>query len=175
MAYDYWYVYECVESSETRGSSAIAGRDGTTKKTPCGLASVRATKELINENNQPQARKCDKCGNRPRLNKGNTTKCPESVAWVQEPRMLRRHDNNGYFQSGTKNSNIPNCAARKEWAVNEKNRRNTAHLITSSNASEQVDETIEYVDETIEYVDDGYLEQRHAREGIVVADIKGDE
>jgi hypothetical protein len=138
--YDYWYLYQCVKSSETRGSSAIAGKDATPKKKPCGLYSVRATKELISENHKPQARKCDACGNRPRLNAGIVEKSPNYM--VRE--MQYRIDNWGVRRQSLAETDVPDRNQRKQWALNQMNERNRARLIQSSNASEQSNDSLEH-------------------------------
>jgi len=157
MAYDYWYVYQCVKSSETRGSSPIAGKDATPKKKPCGLYSVRATKEIINENNQPQARKCDKCGNRPRLNKGNVKKSPNLMISETGSRI----DRWGVRRQVSVQTDVPDRKQRKEWAMELMNSKNRERLIESSNASEQTDEDLLENNETIEDTDEKILEAHH--------------
>ena len=141
MAYSHFYVHDCQKSSETRGNRP-------TKTTPCGWSSVRATKEEISETYQPQARPCDRCTRRMRLNEGIVEKAPDLMV----PMKIRnRHDPTDWRMYEV-DSDVPDMKARKEWAHKEANRRNERRFGICSNATEQVDETIEQVPKTIEQV-----------------------
>jgi hypothetical protein len=141
MAYNHFYDYTCTESSETRGSRV-------TKTTACGWSSVRATKEEISESFKPQARPCDRCTRRMRLNKGNTTKAPDLMV----KKMIRSATNPYDRTLYSVDSDVPDMKARKQWAHDRADARNRFRFGIDSNTSEQVDETIEQVPKTIEQV-----------------------
>ena len=140
MAYTHFYDYTCTESSETRGSRV-------TKTTACGWSSVRATKEEISESFKPQARPCDRCTRRMRLNKGNTNKAPDLMV----KKMIRDSRNPCDRTLYSVDSDIPDYKARKQYAHDRADARNQHRFGIDSNTSEQVDETIEQVPKTIEH------------------------
>ena len=141
MAYLHFYVHDCIESTETRGSRV-------TKTTACGWASVRATKEEISETYQPQARPCDRCTRRMRLNEGIVTKSPAIMVQKKIRCAQNRYDLTVYEVD----SDVPDLKARKQWAHNEADQRNRRRFGIDSNTSEQVTPTIEQVTESIEQV-----------------------
>jgi hypothetical protein len=71
MAWNYWYAYECADSSETRGARPV----GVGVKAPlttggCGHWNVRGTREPIYDDSTVQGSPCKNCGRRQRLNPG---------------------------------------------------------------------------------------------------------
>ena len=61
-----YYTYKCQPSSETRGK-----RTSKPLSTPCGRTTKFKTSRAVSESSKHQG--LCQCGNRPRLNPGNTT------------------------------------------------------------------------------------------------------
>ena len=99
MAYNYWYAYECADSSETRGRRP--SHEGG-----CGHWNVRGTKEPIYEDSTVQGSPCKNCGRRQRLNPGIVHMRP------------RKYDAGQIRPDGTV---VPEWtpAENKKWAVDE--------------------------------------------------------
>lgn len=140
----HYYVYNCVASTETRGSGQIKGTKGTKKATPCGWANLRKSKFPIESHHTPQGVKCPNCGNRPRLNAGMVD---QDLSFVQEPRYSVNAYGERYLHHdpriSRKDSTVPDVKARKAWAENEQNRRNRIHLGRRSKAIEDAKRTNE--------------------------------
>ena len=149
MAYEHFYVYVCNPSSETRGSSAIAGKLATPKSTPCGRSNTHFTKQLINDDYRPQAAKCPECANRKRLNEGVVSKYDCFVQQKIRDGMGRVH---------TVDTDIIDLKASKDWAIKEAHRRNQSRKYHSlrrlSNPSEEVKKLLEQTVQSLEHMDE---------------------
>jgi len=141
VGFRHWYVYECADTTETRGKRGA-------RKPPCGHFNVRATKYPIDEYHNPQGAPCQNCGRRQRLNKGIVK---SNDAWIQEKKYWLKHGTNErYFDGQYKDSTIPDLKTRKQWALSLAEQMNAPRLVKSPNALEQSGETIETIPETIE-------------------------
>jgi len=141
VGFRHWYVYECADTTETRGKSAD-------RKPPCGHFNVRATKYPIDEYHNPQGAPCKNCGRRQRLNKGIVK---SNDAFIQEPFFSRHLVTGKRYPTGEyKDSTIPDLKARKQWALSVAEQMNAHRLVKSPNALEQSGETIETIPKTIE-------------------------
>jgi len=136
----HFYVYDCVASTETRGSGQIKGKKQVKTSTPCGWANLRKMKLSIEESHDPQGVKCKHCGNRPRLNPGMVS---FSNAFLKENRPLSNHDRTRIIGMHQVETSVADVITRKAWAENEMNRRNRIWLSKHSNAIEQNQKTIE--------------------------------
>jgi len=149
--FTHWYVYPCVESTETRGA-----RTDQTRIPACGFTNVRKMKHPIGSkdyNHPEQGAKCQNCGRRPRLNAGIMTenairelqyfddyRGEESGHWVKDGVHYRS-------RSRTGPADIP---ARKQWALDTQAYRNQAWARNYSTAIEEGTETNEQSASTIE-------------------------
>jgi hypothetical protein len=142
VGFRHWYVYECADTTETRGKRGA-------RKPPCGHFNVRATKYPIDEYHNPQGAPCQNCGRRQRLNKGIVK---SNDAWIQEPVFGRNRETGVRYITNNpwQDSDIPNLKARKAWALSLAETMNAHRLAKSPNALEQTGETIEIIPETIE-------------------------
>jgi len=141
VGFTHWYVYECADTTETRGKRGA-------RKPPCGHFNVRATKHPIGDYHNPQGAPCKNCGRRQRLNAGIVR---FNDAWIQEPETLRRVSDGERYRTGRrKDSNIPDRKARKQWALSLAEQLNAHRLVKSPNAIEQSAEIFGTIPETIE-------------------------
>ena len=159
--FTHWYVYPCVESTETRGSSKTKGKNATVPKKACGFTNVRKMKHPIGSkdyNHPEQGAKCQNCGRRPRLNAGIMTENAINEYQYFEhalgdenyggDRGWRSAD--GVFYRSRSRTGPADVQARKQWALDEQAYRNQAWARKSSNAIEKGTKTNEQSASTIE-------------------------
>ena len=145
----HWYVYPCVDSTETRGQ-----RTDKSRIPACGFTNVRKMKNPIGSesyNYPEQGAKCKNCGRRPRLNAGIMTENPinkyeyfthnHGDEWLSGKAW--RID--GVFHPSRSRTGPADVPARKQWALDEQARRNRAWARIYSPAIEEVAETIEEI------------------------------
>ena len=155
--FTHFYVYDCVESTETRGRSEKKGKKATVAKKACGHPNLRNTKEPIDEQHRPQGKPCENCGRRQRLNEGICKENPIQK-WEYHEHHLGEHRmddgrvwrKDGVSYPSRSRTGPADIKARKEWACEEHQRRKQAWLSRNSNGSEYSDQTIEQGGELIE-------------------------
>jgi len=115
MAWNYWYAYQCADSSETRGRRP--SHEGG-----CGYWNVRGTRCPIYSDSTVQGSPCKNCGRRQRLNPG--------IVHMESPGI---HEGR-ILPDGTTVNNYTS-ASRKAWAVEMAERENQQrhHNLTSPN------------------------------------------
>lgn len=156
--FTHFYVYNCVESTETRGRSEKKGKNATVAKKACGHPNRRNTKEPIDDQHRPQGKPCENCGRRQRLNEGicdenSIRKWEYHLHHLGEERMDDGRvwtDKDGTRYPSRSRTGPADVKARKEWAEREYERRKQEWLSRNSNGSESSDETIEQGGELIE-------------------------
>ena len=155
--FTHFYVYSCVESTETRGRSEKKGKNATVAKKACGHPNRRNTKEPIDDQHRPQGKPCENCGRRQRLNEGICDENPirkweyhldhTGTDRFYDGRVWRK---DGVSYPSRSRTGPADVKARKEWAEREYEGRKQAWLSRNSNASEHSDQTIEQDGELIE-------------------------
>ena len=155
--YTHFYVYDCVESTETRGSSKTKGKNHTVPKKACGYPNLRFTKKPIDDQHRPQGKPCDNCGRRQRLNGGIVSENPinewvyhthtRGEQWAGQGKAWLR---DGVAHASRSRTGPADVKARQQWALDEYERRKQAWLSRCSNAIEHDAETIEHGGELIE-------------------------
>ena len=152
----HWYVYPCVESTETRGA-----RKDQSRIPACGFTNVRKMKHPIGSNdyNHPeQGAKCKNCGRRPRLNAGimdenaiNKYQYFEHIHGDEHMDGCRGWTNaEGVFYRSRSRTGPADIPARKQWALDTQAYRNQAWARNYSTAIEEGTETNEQSASTIE-------------------------
>jgi len=143
--FTHFYVWECDESSEVRGSGGGSrameyGKEPRPRIAPCGWPNIRKTVRPLSETNYTQGR-CTRCGRRPQLNEGNCRENPVNH-WEyfedhrgQEQGLWQRFQNGKmlHFRSRSPTGS-PNLQARREWAENRRD-----HIIATIEAREARD------------------------------------
>jgi hypothetical protein len=154
----HWYVYPCVESTETRGM-----RKDQTRIPACGFTNIRKMKHPIGSkdyNHPEQGAKCKNCGRRPRLNAGIMTEnaINEYQYFIHnqgdEYSSGRGWVRDGVFYGSRSRTGPADVEARKQWALDEQARRNQAWASNYSTVIEEGIETNEQVASTNEEVGD---------------------
>ena len=154
--FTHWYVYPCVESTETRGA-----RTDQTRIPACGFTNVRKMKHPIGSkdyNHPEQGAKCQNCGRRPRLNAGIMTEnAINEYQYFQHMHGDEHHGGDrgwrgadGVFYRSRSRTGPADIPARKKWALDEQAYRNQAWARKSSIAIEEGTETNEQSASTIE-------------------------